>query len=115
MTRLRDAVIVGYLRSAFSRSRPKQPERDVFNDIRADELAAMVMKELIKRSGIKPESIDEVTVGSARAYGEQATMGGRFINFLADIPASVPSQFIDRQCASSMTTLHNGAMEIMCG
>ena len=115
MAQLRDAVIVGYLRSAFSRSRPKEPERDVFNNIRADDLGGMVAKELIKRSSIKPESIDEVIVGSAREYGEQSTFGGRSINFLADIPISVASYFVDRQCASSVTTIHNGAMEIMCG
>ena len=41
MAQVRDVVIVGYLRSAFSRSSPKQPEQDVFNDLRADDLGAL--------------------------------------------------------------------------
>ena len=37
------------------------------------------------------------------------------ITFLADLPFNVPAQHIDRQCASSMSTIHQGAMEIMLG
>lgn len=115
MAQMRDAVLVAYLRTANSRARPREPERDVFNNLRADEMGGMLAKEIVKRSGIKPEDIDEVIVGSARAMGEQFTMGGRFINFLADLPLSVPAHFVDRQCASTITTICNGAMEIMCG
>ncbi|MDD5287994.1 MAG: acetyl-CoA C-acetyltransferase [Dehalococcoidales bacterium] len=115
MAQMREAVLVSYLRTANSRSRPREPERDVFNSIRVDEMGGQLVKEMVKRSGIKPESIDEVIVGSARAAGEQFTMGGRFINFLADLPLTVPAHFVDRQCASTMTTICNGAMEIMCG
>jgi len=108
-------VIVGYLRSAFSRARQKDPEKDVFNNIRADKLGGLVAKELIQRSGIKPENIDEVIVGAARAEGEQFTWGGKLTSFLAGIPTSVAANYVDRQCASSLTAVDNGAMEIMCG
>ena len=115
MGQLREVVIVDYLRSAFSRSRPKEPEKDILNNWRADDLGAELIKAIVKRTGIKAEVIDELIVGSARAIGEQATFGGRFIHFLAELPNSVASHFVDRQCGSSMTTIHNGAMEIMCG
>lgn len=115
MAQLRDAVIVGYVRSAFSRSRPREPERDVFNNIRIDDLAVDLMKELVKRTNIKPEDIDEVIVGSARAYGEQSPFGGRNLTLLAGFPVTVPAHFIDRQCGSTIQSVNTGAMEIMLG
>jgi len=112
---MEDAVIVDYLRSPFSRSRPREPERDVFNSLRMDDVAAMLIKELIKRTGIKPEEINDVLFGTAMPMGEQWLYGGRDITFLAELPFNVPAQQIDRQCASSMSTIHQGAMEIMLG
>ena len=112
---MEDAVIVDYLRSPFSRSRPREPERDVFNGFRMDDVAAMLIKELIKRTGIKPAEINDVLFGTAMPMGEQWLYGGRDITFLAELPFNVPAQQIDRQCASSMSTIHQGAMEIMLG
>ena len=115
MSQARDAVIVDYLRSSFSRSRPRDPERDVFNSLRMDEVMAMLIKELIKRTNINPEEINDVLTGCALPYGEQWTYGGRTIAFLAELPFNVPAQHVDRQCGSSMSTIHQGAMEIMLG
>lgn len=112
---MEEAVIVDYLRSSFSRSRPREPERDVFNSLRMDDVAATLIKELIKRTGIKPEEINDVLIGTAMPMGEQWIYGGRLITFLAELPFNVPAQHIDRQCASSMSTIHQGAMEIMLG
>ena len=50
---MRDVIIAGYLRTAQSRSRPKDPGRDWFYKMRADELLAKLLPELIKRVGIK--------------------------------------------------------------
>jgi len=115
MARMEEAVVVDYLRSPFSRSRPREPERDVFNSVRMDDICARLIRELVKRTGIKPEEIGDVLVGTAMPFGEQWLYGGRLITFLADLPFNVPAQHIDRQCASSMSTIHQGAMEIMLG
>lgn len=115
MEQIREAVIVDYLRTPFSRSRPREPERDVFNSLRMDDAAAMLVKELIKRTKIKPEEINDVLTGTAMPLREQWLYGGRNIVFLAELPVNVPAQGIDRQCASSMSTIHQGAMEIMLG
>ena len=50
---MRDVVITGYLRTAQSRSRPKDPARDWFGRMRADELLAKLLPELVKRQGIE--------------------------------------------------------------
>ncbi len=115
MRQIREAVIVDYLRTPFSRSRPREPERDVFNSLRMDDAAAMLIKELVKRTKIKPEEINDVLTGTAMPLLEQWLYGGRSIVFLAELPVNVPAQGIDRQCASSMSTIHQGAMEIMLG
>ena len=95
---MKEAVIVDYLRSPFSRARPGDPERDVFNSLRMDDVAGMLVKELVKRTGIKPEEINDVLVGTAMPMGEQWVYGGRMITFLAGLPFTVPAQQIDRQC-----------------
>jgi len=115
MVQAREAVIVDYLRSPFSRSRPAEPERDVFNGVRMDTVAANLVRELIKRTGIKPDEIDEVLAGTAQPWDEQLMYGGRSIVFLAELPVSVAAQHVDRQCGSSMSTIHLGAMGIMLG
>ena len=112
---MEEVVIVDYLRSAFSRSRPREPERDVFNSLRMDEAAGMLIKELLKRTKVKPEDINELVAGTAQPWLEQFMYGGRNIAFLAELPFSVAAQHVDRQCASSMSAIHTGAMEIMLG
>jgi acetyl-CoA acetyltransferase family protein len=115
MLQTREAVIVDYMRSAFSRSRPREPEKDVFNSLRMDVVTGALIKELIKRTKIKPEQINDVLVGTAFPVGEQWVYGGRSVIFEAELPFEVPGEQIDRQCGSSMSTIHTGAMEIILG
>ncbi|MGB9815426.1 MAG: acetyl-CoA C-acetyltransferase [Thermoplasmata archaeon] len=110
-----DAYLVDYLRTAFSRSRPREPERDVFNSIRMDEAVAMLLKELINRTNIDPLEIGDVITGCALQADENWLYGGRHPVFLAGLPVEVPAMAVDRQCASSMTSIAIGSMEIMTG
>ncbi len=116
---MKEVWLIDYARTAFSRSRPKEPERDVFGEIRGDELlATLIMKffdEKLANKGIKKEEIDEFTVGTAMGVYEAWTYGGRLPLFLADFPAHVPALFVDRQCGSAGSGTHVGIMEIMTG
>ena len=109
---MKEVVIAGYLRTALSRSRPKDPARDWFCKLRADELLAKLLPELISRTGIDPKTIDDFIVGCATAVGEQWTYGGRFPLFLANLPETIPAKFIDQQCGSAMACIQVGFMEI---
>jgi len=109
---MKEVVIAGYLRTAQSRSRPRDPARDWFCKMRGDELLAKLLPELIKRTGIEPEEIDDFLVGCATAVGEQWAYGGRFPIFLANLPETIPAKFIDQQCGSSMAGIQVGFMEI---
>ena len=112
---MQEVVIAGYLRTAQSRSRPKDPGRDWLHKIRADELLARLLPELLKRTGIDAEEIDDFLVGSAMGVNEQWTWGGRYLIYLANLPETIPAKFVDQQCGSGMATLHIGYMEIATG
>ena len=112
---MKEVVIAGYLRTAQSRSRPNDPARDWFCKMRADELLAKLLPELIGRTGIEPKEIDDFLVGCSTAVGEQWAYGGRFPVFLADLPETIPAKFLDQQCGSSMACVHVGFMEIAMG
>lgn len=112
---MRKVVILDYLRSPFSRSRPQQPERDKFDPLRMDHVAAKLIENVVERRSINPSEIDEVIPACAFGVWEQWTYGGRSITMLANLPVEVPAVFVDRQCGSSMSAIHFGAMEIMTG
>jgi acetyl-CoA C-acetyltransferase len=112
---MRNVVIAGYLRTAQSRSRPNDPARDWFHKLRSDELLVKLLPELIKRTGVDAEEIDDFIVGSALGVGEQWTYGGRLPIFLANLPNNIPAKFVDQQCGSSMAGIHIGFLEIAAG
>jgi len=115
MSDMREVVIVDYLRTPMSRSRPDQPERDVFHSVSADRLLTLVLKQLIARAKFDPSEIDEVITGCANQVKENFLYGGRHPVFLAELPETVAAIGLDRQCGSSMSSIHMGAMEIMTG
>jgi len=108
-------VIAGYLRTGQSRSRPNDPSRDWFHGLRSDELLAKLLPEVIKRTGIRAEEIDDFIVGSALGVGEQWSFGGRFPIFLANLSEQIPAKFVDQQCGSGMAGIHIGFLEIAAG
>jgi len=111
----REVVIVDYLRSPFSRSRPKEPEKDLLNEYRMDEVLAMLWKELIKRNKLDPKEIDEAITGTANPLLENFTFGGKFPAFYAQLPFEVATQQVDQQCGSALCGLRTGVMSIACG
>lgn len=118
-----EAYIVDYLRTAFSRSRPDRPERDIFNSLRMDDAVAKIIRELIKRNNIDPKTIGDVITGCSFQADENWLYGGRHPVILAELPVEVPGVAIDRACSSSMMAIAMGAMEVqsqnsdvvMCG
>ncbi len=112
---MKEVFIVGYLRTANSRSKPREPHKDVFHNQRADNLLAGLLQELVNRSGIDPETIEDFIIGCALGVNEQWTYGGRTPIFLSNLSAGTPAKFIDQQCGSGMSALHTGYLEIAAG
>jgi acetyl-CoA C-acetyltransferase len=115
MNTIRDAYITDYLRVPFSRSRPNQPERDVYNSIRMDQALSLLIKRLLERTTFNPEEVGDVITGCAFQTGENWLYGGRHPILLAGLPVTVPGLAMDRACASSINAAAEGAMEIMTG
>lgn len=115
MKSLGDVVIVDYLRSAWSRARPKEPEKDIFNSLRADDMLASLVITMLGRNKVPGESVDEMIVGAAYPWGEHVLGGGRNLVFLSKLPFSVAAHGVERLCATSMTAIHHGAMSIALG
>ena len=84
-------------------------------DIRTDDLAAIPIRELIKRTKIKPSKIDDVILGCANQAGEDNRNVGRMASLLAGIPFSVPGETINRLCASGMSAIINAHRAIKSG
>lgn len=115
MALAREVVIVDYLRSPFSRSKPKDPDKDIFNSLRMDEIAASLMNKIISRTKINPSEIDECIVGVANPYLDTFTLGGRFPMLLAKLPVTVAAQQIDTACGSSFNGVRTAVMSIASG
>jgi acetyl-CoA acyltransferase len=115
MVELKEVYVADFLRVPFSRSRPSQPERDVYNSLRMDWALSQLIRKVLERTNFRPEEIGDVVTGCAFQTGENWLYGGRHPVLLAGLPVSVPAMGMDRACASSMNAAAEGAMEIMTG
>ncbi|MEQ8324119.1 MAG: 3-oxoadipyl-CoA thiolase [Vicingaceae bacterium] len=84
--------------------------------VRADDLAAQVLKELMKRnSGIDPAKIDDVIMGCANQAGEDNRNVARMALLLAGLPFDVPGETVNRLCASGMSAIVHASRAIKHG
>lgn len=74
-------------------------------NIRTDDLAAIPIRELIKRTNIDPNKIDDVILGCANQAGEDNRNVARMASLLAGIPYTVPGETVNRLCASGMSAV----------
>lgn len=74
--------------------------------VRTDDLAALVLAELVKRNpGIDPSLVSDVIMGCANQAGEDNRNVARMASLLAGIPSSVPGETVNRLCASGMSAV----------
>ena len=107
--------LVYFKRTPFSRSRPADPERDVFNGIRMDEALSRLINDSIEQTGVRPDEISDVISGCALQADENWMYGGKHPALLSRLPVTVPAMALDRACSSSLNAITIGAMEIMTG
>ena len=74
-------------------------------NIRTDDLAAIPIRELIKRTNIDPNKIDDVILGCANQAGEDNRNVARMASLLAGVPYTVPGETVNRLCASGMSAV----------
>jgi acetyl-CoA acyltransferase len=106
---MRDVVIVEAART------PVGKFRGTLSDVRADHLAAVVLDELVRRSGIDPSLVDDVVFGCVTQVGEQCGNVARTALLSAGWPESIPGMTVDRKCGSSEAAVHVGFAQIASG
>lgn len=104
-----EAVIVEGVRTPVGR------RKGLLSNYRAEDLAAAPLKELINRTGLDPNLIDDVIMGCVTQTGEQGGVIARQASLIAGYPIEVPGTTIDRQCGSSQQAVHFAAQAILSG
>ncbi len=111
MSELNEAVLVGYVRTAFGKA---DPLRGFFRNVRSDDLAVIVLKEILQRTGVAAKEVDGIILGAVEMMGEQAHPGTA-IPFLAGFPESVMGFSVERACTTAMMSVHVANMYVQCG
>lgn len=109
MTPLPPVYIVGALRTPIGR------HGGALSSVRPDDLAAVVIRSLVERSGVDPATIEDVLLGCANQAGEDNRNVARMALLLAGLPQEVAGATLNRLCGSSMEAVHSGARQIMTG
>ena len=108
---MKEAVIVAAVRTAVGRAK-----RGTLVDVRPDEMAAVVIKEVLRRAEpVRPEDIEDVIMGCAFPEGEQGMNVARVALLRAGLPYTVPGQTVNRFCSSGLQTIAIAAQQIMAG
>ena len=87
----------------------------VLSAVRPDDLAALVLAELISRTGIDPAVVDDVVLGDANQAGEDNRNVARMAVLLAGLPDSIPGITVNRLCASGLSAVHLAAAMVKSG
>ena len=107
---MKTVVIAGYARSPFTPAK-----KGDLATVRADDLAASVVRELVAHTGVKADDLEDLILGCAFPEGEQGLNLSRLVGFIAGLPLSVAGQTINRFCGSSMQSIHAAAGAIQMG
>jgi 3-oxoadipyl-CoA thiolase len=87
----------------------------VLRDVRPDDLAAHVIRQLIRRTGLDPNLVEDVIFGAANQAGEDNRNVARMALLLAGLPVAVAGQTVNRLCGSGMQAVASAAQAIKVG
>jgi acetyl-CoA acyltransferase len=104
------SVIAGYSRSPFTMAR-----KGALIDTKPVNLLADVIKNLVSKSNVKKQDIEDIVVGCAFQVGEQCFNIGKLVTFLTNMEVKTSGMTVDRWCGSSMEAIHIAAGKIAMG
>lgn len=110
---MREIYLVESVRTAIA----KAGKNSYFANVRADDLAALAMNELMRRAGLedKKEELDGVILGGTALVKDMASNIGRYSVIMAGFPYSIPGCTVDRFCSSGVQAIFNAIAEINMG
>ncbi|HME18632.1 MAG TPA: thiolase family protein [Nitrososphaerales archaeon] len=103
------AVVVSAVRT------PIGKHGGVLADVRPDDMAALVMKEAVRRAAVDPALLDDIYFGCSNQGGEDNRNVARMASLLAGIPFSVPAATVNRLCGSGLEAVNDAARVIWSG
>jgi len=103
---LREAWIVDAVRTPIGR------HGGALASIRPDDLAAIVIRAVVERTGVDPASIEDVVLGCANQAGEDNRNVARMAALLAGLPVEVAGQTVNRLCGSGLQAINAAAHAI---
>jgi acetyl-CoA acetyltransferase family protein len=106
---MQNAVIVDALRTPLGKRNGRLKEWHPVD------LAGVALRELVARTGIDPNLIDDVIMGCVMQVGEQSLNIARNAVLAAGLPETIPGTTVDRQCGSSQQAAHFAAQGVMAG
>jgi len=106
---MEQAVIVDALRT------PIGKYGGALKDVRPDDLAAHVIRQLVMRNKIEPALIDDVIFGCANQAGEDNRNVARMAALLAELPVGVPAFTVNRLCGSGLQAVNTACLAIQSG
>jgi len=83
--------------------------------VRPDDLAALVIKEIVQRNNLDPALVEEVFLGCANQAGEDNRNVARMAALLAGLPVEVGGVTVNRLCASGLNAINQAARAIKAG
>ena len=108
----REVVIVEAARTPIGRG---HPEKGFYKDTHPNELLGKAFSEVISRSGIPAEDVEDVITGCVQQMGEQGFNIGRNAWLQAGLPITTPATTVDRQCGSAQQAVNFGAALVGSG
>jgi 3-oxoadipyl-CoA thiolase len=109
MSPVKDAVIVSAVRTPVGRAGGR------LANVRADDLAALVVRAAVDRARVDPARIDDVILGCTNQAGEENRNVARMAVLLAGLPVDVPGQTVNRLCGSGLQAVASAAQAIKAG
>ncbi|HEU5298551.1 MAG TPA: thiolase family protein [bacterium] len=106
---MREAVIIEAVRTPIGR------RGGALSGIRADDLLASVLEEVVRRAGIEPGFVEDVLAGCVTQVGDQGANVARTATLVAGFPVEVAAATVNRQCGSSHQALHAASQAIRSG
>jgi len=103
-------VIVGYARSPFTLAKKGE-----LIGVRPEDLLSEVIKDLVLKSKINPEDIEDIIAGCAFPEGEQGFNIGKIVTFMSGMNVHTAGMTVNRWCGSSMQSVHIAAGAISMG
>jgi len=104
-----DAIIIQAVRTPIGR------HGGILKDVRPDDLAALVVKEVLNRANVDPALVEEVYLGCANQAGEDNRNVARMAVLLAGLPVAVGGVTFNRLCASGLAAVNAAARAIKAG